>query len=136
MFNQKNGVTGLNQFLQRLHQFENVVKVQAGRGFVKDEERVFALAFESIGKVLGEFETLSFAAGQGRNRLAELEIVQADFNERLEIAHDFLVFFEEVESFGNRHIEHFGNVGFFAVARQFDLEDLTAVAAAFAFRAA
>ena len=84
--------------------------MQAGRGFVKDEERLFALAFESIGKVLGEFETLSFAAGQGRNRLAELEIVQADFNERLEIAHDFLVFFEEVESFGNRHIEHFGNV--------------------------
>ena len=30
--------------------------------------------YKRQGKVLGEFETLSFAAGQGRNRLAELEI--------------------------------------------------------------
>ena len=131
MFNQKNGVAGLNEFLQGLHQLEYVVEVQAGRGFVKDKERVFALSFEGISEVLGELETLGFAAGQGRNRLAELEIIQADFNE-----HDFLVLFEELNRFSDRHVEHFGDVGLFAVTRQLDLEDLIAVAGAFAFRAA
>ena len=130
MFNQK------NEFLQGLHQLEYVVEVQAGRGFVKDKERVFALSFEGISEVLGELETLGFAAGQGRNRLAELEIIQADFNERLKITHDFLVLFEELNRFSDRHVEHFGDVGLFAVTRQLDLEDLIAVAGAFAFRAA
>ena len=136
MFNQKNGVAGLNEFLQGLHQLEYVVEVQASRGFVKDKERVFALSFEGISEVLGELETLGFAAGQGRNRLAELEIIQADFNERLKITHDFLVLFEELNRFSDRHVEHFGDVGLFAVTRQLDLEDLIAVAGAFAFRAA
>ena len=129
-------MSGLNQFLQRFHQLENVVEVQAGRRFVKDKECVFAFAFEGVCKMLGEFKTLSFTAGQGRDRLSELEIVQTDFNERFQIAHDFLIFFEELEGFGNRHVEHFGNVGLFAVTGQFDFKDLTAIASAFAFRAA
>ena len=132
VFDDDQRVAEIAQVVQGFDEAFVVTLVQADGRLVEHEHGI------GLGPadLAGQLQTLGFAAGQGRNRLAELEIIQADFNERLKITHDFLVLFEELNRFSDRHVEHFGDVGLFAVTRQLDLEDLIAVAGAFAFRAA
>ena len=54
VFDDDDGVALVSERLEHQEELANVFGVQAGRGFVKDKERVFALSFEGISEVLGE----------------------------------------------------------------------------------
>ena len=55
------------------------------------------------GKVAGELEALGFAAGEGGDRLAELQVGEADRRERFEDRRYCRPIGEEVERFGDAY---------------------------------
>src|SRR5713226_8406086 len=72
------GIAEIDEALQDVEKFSNVVEVQAGSGLVKDVERAAGLA---LGKLAGELDALGFAAGKSGGGLAEGDVAEADFYE-------------------------------------------------------
>ena len=91
------------QLAERAHQLGDVVEVQAGGRLVEQEQRArvatacrLVRAFlRRLGQEAGELQALRFAAGQGRHRLAELHVFEADVDERLQRAEHVAVVGEE-----------------------------------------
>lgn len=54
--------------------------MEAGGGFIEEDERVFFGGFD-LADVFYEFKALGFAAGEGIEGLAEGEVAEADFLE-------------------------------------------------------
>src|SRR5205085_5426807 len=77
-------------------------------------------------------ETLRFAAGERRHRLAELQVVEPNVDQRLQALHDFRLLTEEAQRLGDRHVERVGD----RLAADRRLEHLGAIAAAVAIGAA
>ena len=86
------GVAEIHQAMQDVEQLPEVVKVQAGGGFVEDVER---LAGRGLGEFGGELNALGFSTGEGRGGLAQGEVAQADVFERLEDAANLGDVFEQ-----------------------------------------
>src|SRR5260370_18678303 len=72
------GIGEIDEGLQDVEKFSNVVKVAAGSGLVQDVERAAGLA---LGKLAGELDALGFAAGKSGSGLAEGDVAEADFYE-------------------------------------------------------
>ncbi len=137
VFDDDQRVAGGNQFPECPQQFAHVVKMQAGRGLVEQEQRVavadgVAAPVRGSGQKTRKLQPLCFAARQRRHRLAELEVIQADIDQRLQRADDIRRMVEKCQCVGHGQIKHVGDR--FAFER--DLEDLGAVASAVAVRAA
>ena len=75
------GVPLRREAVEHLEQLADVVEVQAGGGLVEDVER---LARALLDQLAGQLDALGLAAGEGRRRLAELEVVEPDVVQRLE----------------------------------------------------
>ena len=71
--------------MQHLEQQINIGKVQAGGGFVQDVERAAGVAFTKLQR---ELDALSFTARQCGCSLAELDIAQANVQQRVQLARD------------------------------------------------
>jgi hypothetical protein len=90
MFDNEQGMAGLNEALEGLEQHVHVMEVQTGGGFVKDEQGVVVRARRStrgrlvFGEVGGEFKSLAFTAGEGIDGLTETEVAEANFLEKTE----------------------------------------------------
>ena len=94
MLDDDDAVSLIHEAVEDFDEQGNIIEVQAGGGFVEDEEGLFAgLADE----VVDEFEALGLAAGEGVHGLAELEVVEADFGEEGQWAGDFSGFVEGLE---------------------------------------
>jgi hypothetical protein len=97
-------VAGVHEALEYFQEDADVVEVEAGGGFVEEEEggfwvwrrlRIagvvvvgkFAAVIDRryrLGEVADEFEALAFAAGEGVDGLAELQIAEAYFLKEFE----------------------------------------------------
>src|SRR4029077_17767813 len=129
VFDDDERVPDIEEGFETIDEANDVGEVEAGGWFVEDEECA-AVAFG--GEVGGGLEALRFAAGEGRRRLAEAEVVEADVDQALELRLQFAVAAEECEGFTGGHVEDFGDVE----AAIFDFENLAAIAAAVALAAA
>ena len=79
-----------------------------------------------------KLQSLRFAAGKRRDGLAELEVVETDFGERLERRIDVAVAGEESTCLSDGQVENLGN----RLAFERDVEHVGAIARAIAVRAA
>ena len=137
-------VPGLQQLAQRAHELGNVVKVQAGGGLVKQEQRAFAghvLArlgggLGRLGQKARQLEALRLAAGQGWHRLAQRHVVEPHIHNGLQGAHHVLVAREQGHGLGHGEFEHIGHVQCFAATFDGDFQNLGPVALAIAIGAA
>ena len=73
MFNDKNGVSTLNQGIESMKQSLDIVEVKTCRRFVEDEQGGF-LFF--LSDEVGEFHTLVLTAGKRRGILSEFDIAE------------------------------------------------------------
>src|SRR5438876_8234594 len=79
VLNDEDGVAERDEALENVEKFADVVEVQAGGGLVENVKRAAGLA---LGKFARELDALRFAAGKRGGGLAELDVTEADFNER------------------------------------------------------
>src|SRR5580693_1077438 len=77
MLDDQHGVAETDQTLEHVQEFANVVKVQAGGGFVEDVESAAGLA---LGEFAGQLDTLGFAAGESGGGLAEGDVAKTDLD--------------------------------------------------------
>ena len=113
------------QLVQHGEQVLDVVEVQAGGRLVEDVQRAAGIAAREF---LRQLHALRFAAGQRGRRLAELDVAQADVDQRLELARDRRHRLEQLQRVLDRHLQHVVD----AVALVEDLQRLAVVALAVA----
>lgn len=84
MFDDEDGVAGIDQGVEGEEEDADVVGVEAGGGFVEQEEggasRGVGLVVE-FGELGGEFQALAFPAGEGVDGLTQAEVTEADILE-------------------------------------------------------
>jgi len=133
-------VAGVEQLLEGPEQLRDVLEVQAGGRFVEQEQgrpgvRAALLAprrLGRLGQVAGQLQALGLAAGQGRHRLAEAQVVQPDIGDRRQRGQHRRLVGEEGHRLRDGHFEHLGH----RPIAPSQLEDLGPVALAVAVRAA
>ena len=79
------GVAEVGEAVEHLEQLADVVEVQAGGGLVEEVERAAGLP---LGELAGELHALRFAAGERGGALAEVDVAEADVDERLQLLLD------------------------------------------------
>ena len=119
------GVALVDQALEHVEQLADVLEVQAGGRLVEHVDGAAGGALLQLG---GELDALRLAAGEGRRRLAEPHVAEADVVERLQVARDRGDRLEEVGGLLDRHVEHVGD----GLALEVHLERLAVVAGAVA----
>ena len=77
----EHGVAERDEALENVEKLPDVVEVKTGSWLVEDVERAAGLAF---GEFARELDALGFAAGKRGGGLAELDVAEADFDERCE----------------------------------------------------
>src|ERR1700733_13592183 len=134
------GAAALDEFAECGKKLGDVVEVEAGGGLVEDVEGsapgfgcgVVCRARRDAaggGEVRGEFDTLGFAAGECRGRLAETDVAEADFVEDVELVDDLRMAGEVYKGFFDGHVEDVVD----ALALVLDVEDLGFVTCAVTF---
>jgi hypothetical protein len=116
------GVPDIEQSAQCAHQLGDVVKMQAGGGLVKHEERAafsgpapgrwrFGLLAASARKAR-QLQALGLAAGQCGHRLAQLHVFQAHIHNRLQGANHLTVIGKQSQAAARRdgQIQHIGHI--------------------------
>ena len=66
-------------------------------------------ALRRFGEEAGELEALRLAAGERRHRLAELHVLEADVDDRLQQAHHLAVVAEQLHRLGDGEVEDVGD---------------------------
>ena len=87
-------------------QLADVLEVQAGGRLV---QHVDGPAGRPLLQLAGELDPLRLAAGQGRRRLAQPHVPEADVDQRLEVPVDRRDRLEEVGRLLDRHVQHLGD---------------------------
>lgn len=116
------GVAAVDEFAEDFEEAVDVVGVEASGRLVEDVE---GLAGAAAGEFGGEFDALSFAAGEGGGGLAEFDVAEADFLNGFEFREDGRDISEELNRFVDGHVKDLGNVFAFV----FDFEGFVIVAA-------
>src|SRR6516165_4768424 len=98
----EHGVAQIDEALQDVEEFADVVEMQAGGGFVEDVHGAAGLAFR---KFAGKFDALGFAAGQRGGGLTELHVAEAHFDDGGELLLDVGNVFEEFEGVAGREVQ-------------------------------
>ena len=79
------GVAAVDEALERGHEPGHVGHVQPGRGLVEDEERRAEAGRRQLRR---ELDPLGLPAGEGRRRLAERQVPEADLGQEFQRAPD------------------------------------------------
>jgi len=135
---------GLQQLAQRAHELGDVVKVQAGGGFVEQEQRTLArhrlaaaaAGLGSLGQKAGQLQALRLAARQGGHGLTQLHVLQAHIHNGLQGAQHLAVAGKQARRLADREVQHIGHTQVAATALDLDLQDLGPIALAIAILAA
>ena len=122
MFDDDDGVAPIHQRVQHREQPADIVEVEACGRFVEEVERLSGGAF---GELARELDALGLAAGERRRRLAEMEIVETDRDQRVENPHDLGHRCKQIARLADREIEDLRDVETLVV----NLEGLAVVAA-------
>ena len=100
-------VPGVNETLEHLKQFANVLEMQAGGWLVEDVEGATRGALPQLG---GQLDPLCFTTRESGGRLAKPEVSQSHVVESLEDPDDLGLILEELEGFLDGHLENIGDV--------------------------
>ena len=144
VFDDDDRVAVVQQLAQRPHQLGDVVEVQAGGRLVEHEQRAargngLPAGRGTLGRLrqeASELQPLRLAARQRRHRLAELHVLEADVDNRLQCADHVAVVGEQRGGLADGEFQHVGDVQGAPAALDADLEDLGPVALAVAVGAA
>ena len=68
-----------------------------------------AAALHRLGQEAGQLQALRLAAAEGGHRLAELHVIEADVDDRLQHAQHLAVVPEQLHRFADREVEHVGD---------------------------
>ena len=107
MFNHEQRAPGINQRTEGRQQLVNVFKVQAGRRFIKDIQRLRA---GTLGKMCREFDALRFTTGKRGSRLSQTQIPKSDVIEQSQAIRDFRHLPKKNDGLAHGHVEHLMNV--------------------------
>ena len=121
MFDDDHGVAALRETAQNLHQLVHVGEMEARGGLVQHVDGFSGSAAAQLG---GQLDSLGLAAGQGRGRLSQADVGEANVVQCLDLPVDGLHILEEMQRFLHRHVEHIVDAFSFV----FDLQRLTVVA--------
>src|SRR6266849_2236138 len=102
----EHGVAEIDEALQDVEEFSDIVEVQAGGGLVEDVEGAAGLA---LGKLAGELDALGFAAGKSCGGLAEGNVAEADFDEGRKFLLNLRNIFKKFQRIGRRQIQNIAN---------------------------
>ena len=124
-------VPGVEQLAQRAHQLGDVVEVQPRRRFVEQIQRAFAGhalpgPLCRLREKACQLQPLRLAAGQCRHRLAQAHVVEADVDDRLQLADHFAVVGEQMHRFADGEVERVGDRKLAIAADDLHVEDLGA----------
>ena len=108
----------VQQTAQGAHQLGDVVKVQTGGGFVKQEQHAFAgrgllaarRGLGRIGQITRQLQALRLATAQGGHRLTQAHIVQAHVHDGLQGADDLAVMGKHLHRFADSQGQDIGHV--------------------------
>ena len=114
-------VAEIGEAVQDFEQLAHIVEVQAGGGLVEQIEGAAGLA---LGEFAGQLHALGLAAGERGGALAEVDVAEADIDERLQLLADLghvgehgeRVFDGEVENVGDGVAVELYGQGFLVVA--------------------
>ena len=144
VLNHHQRMPGIQQLAQRTHQLGNVIKVQAGGGFVQHEQRTTprhglaagAAALGSLGQKTGQLEALRLATRKRGHGLPQLHVFQTHIDNRLQHADHIAVGAEQIGGLTHRQVQHIGHIQGTTLALDRHLQNLGAIALAIAVRAA
>ena len=100
------GVAKCRQTAQHPHQYGNVFKMKAGRGFVQYIKRASRIAPRQL---LSKFDALRFTAREGHGALPQTDVAKPHFFEHFKLADDLRVNVEKGQCITHRHIQYIGN---------------------------
>lgn len=103
MFDDEHGVARLDQALQGFEQSRHVLEVQPGGRLIQDIERIAGRRPLQLGC---ELDALGFAAAEGRRRLSQLQVAEANILQRHQTPRDLRQVAEEVGGLFDRHLKH------------------------------
>jgi hypothetical protein len=120
VFDHQQRVSGIDEFLKHAEQAFDVGEVETGGGFVEDEKFCALRRRRRFAQKLAKFQALRLAAGKRVERLAKLQVAEADLDQRSERSVDF---FDQprfgrwgfgcegkcLRNFGGCELEHIGN---------------------------
>ena len=144
VFDYQQRIPGFDETAEGAQQLGDVLEVQAGGGFVEQEQRAHVTpahghVTDRIGvrrKMFCELQALRFTAGERRHGLAEPQVIEADVRQRLQAAQHVGVSGEVFDRLRNRHLQHIGDAACgLAVRRDGDFEHLRPETPAVAVRA-
>ena len=107
VFDDEYGVAGVAEFVEHLQQLGDIGEMQAGCGLIQD---IQCPPGGFLGQFRGQLHALGFAAAERRGLLADLEITQPDFLQRLENVANLRHGAEELLGLVHRHVENVGNI--------------------------
>src|SRR5712664_165863 len=99
----EHGVAKIDQALENVEEFSNVVEMQAGGGLVEDVKSAAGLA---LGKLAGQLDALGFSAGKSCGGLAEGDVAEANFDQSRKFLLNLWNIFEELQRIGRRQIQN------------------------------
>src|SRR5208282_1734476 len=82
VFDDDDRVAQVGQPVQHVEQLLHVVEVQAGGGLV---EKVKSFSGLALAQLAGQLDALRFAARQSHRRLAEMNVAEANIDQRLQL---------------------------------------------------
>ena len=136
VFDHHQRMAGVQQLAQGLHQLGDVVEMQAGRRFIKQEQGAFAgRALAAFGHVLRglcqitrQLQALRFAAAERGYGLAELHVIQPHIHQRPQHAQHVAVLRKYQGCLVHGQTQHISHVQHFATAFDRHLQHFGAVA--------
>src|SRR5690606_28820472 len=106
VFDDDDGVSGVDQLLQDVKQLVNVGEMQPGRRLV---ENVYGLARRTFRKLFCELYPLGLAPRKRRRRLADLDISESHVQERFQLLPDLRDVLEQRQRILDRRVQKFGD---------------------------
>src|SRR6187402_1667457 len=100
-------MSGVEQLAKRGEQLGDVIEVQAGRRFIQHVQQTLAGVRRQMRR---DLDALRFAAGQGRGRLAETQVAEADLVEHLQPSQHFRRTAEERQRLAYRQVEYLTDI--------------------------
>lgn len=102
VFDDDNGVTLFDQALEGPEEDRNIILMEPDGGFVEEVEDLF---FFLVDEMVSKLDPLEFSSGEGRGRLSEFDVAQADIDKRGQFLQYFRMSGKEFEGFGHAHLE-------------------------------
>ena len=96
----------VGQAMQHFEQLGDIVKVQAGCGFIEDVDRLARGPFRQL---LGQLDPLGLTTRQSGRRLAHLDVSQADLGQHLHLRPDRRHRLEELHRVLDGHVQYVGD---------------------------